>query len=120
MSHAVDVETKMKRSVLLTAAAIALGSQLALADSPAAPRRGGPPIEEIATTLGLDDTQKAAVTRILDDAHARMEAARNENMAQVDTELATVLTAEQLIQFKKLMQQGRHRGPPPGPPPSSN
>jgi hypothetical protein len=110
----------MKRSVLLTAAALAIGSQLALADTPGPPPRGGPPIDEIATTLGLDDTQKAEVTRILDAAHARMEAARKENMAQVDTELATVLTAEQLGQFKKLMQQGRHRGPPPGPPPSSN
>ena len=110
----------MKRTVFLTAAALAMGWQLVLADTPGKPQRGGPPIDEIATTLGLDDSQKAAVTRILDDAHARMEASRKENMAQVDSELATVLTAEQVSQFKKLMKQGRHRGPPPGPPSSSN
>ena len=110
----------MKRTALLTAAVLALGWQLVLADTPVKPRHGGPPIDEIAATLGLDDSQKAAVTRILDDAHARMEASRKENMAQVDSELATVLTAEQVSQFKTLMKQGRHRGPPPGPPSSSN
>lgn len=108
----------MKR-MILTAVALALVSPVALAD-PSMPPRGAPPIDEIATKLQLDDTQKAEVKRILDAAHQRMEAARKANMQQVDNELAAVLTVEQLTQFKKLMQEGRRRGPPPGPPPSSN
>ncbi len=109
------------RKTLLSAVALGLACQLALADTTTRPPRGGPPIDEIATQLGLNDYQKTEMKRIFDEAHARMEAQRKASMAQVDSELATVLTAEQLTEFKKLMQERRHdrRGPPPGPPPSN-
>jgi Spy/CpxP family protein refolding chaperone len=106
---------------LLSAVALGLACQLALADSTTGPHRRGPPVDEIATKLGLNDYQSAEMTRILEAAHARMEAERRASMAQVDAELANVLTAEQLAEFKKLMQERRRdrRGPPSDPPPSS-
>lgn len=109
------------RRTLLSAVALGLACQLALADPPAGPPRSGPPIDEIATRLGLNDYQKTEMKRIFDEAHARMEAERKASMAQVDAELANVLTAEQLAEFKKLMQERRRdrHGPPPAPPPSS-
>lgn len=109
------------RKTLLSAVVLGLAWQLALADSPAGPPRRGPPVEKIATELGLNDYQKTEMKRIFDEAHARMEAERKASMAQVDAELANVLTAEQLAEFKKLMQERRHdrRGPPSGPPPSN-
>lgn len=106
--------------MILTAVALALVSPIAMTDSSMPPPRGGPPIDEIATRLQLDETQKTEVKRILDAAHERMEAARKASMQQVDNELAAVLTAGQVAQFRKLMQESRRRGPPPGSRPSSN
>ena len=97
--------------------------------------RGGPPIERLAQDLGLDATQQAQVKQILDAQHTKMDAeraqyeasgtrpsreemhAKHEQMdAELDQQLSTVLTAEQLAKFKELR---RHRpmGPPPGAPP---
>jgi Spy/CpxP family protein refolding chaperone len=111
----------MMRKTLLSAVALGLACQLALADRPAGPPRGGPPVDQIATQLGLNDYQKAEMERIFGEAHARMEAERKASMAQVDAELANVLTAEQIAEFKKLMQERRRdrRGPPSDPPPST-
>lgn len=111
----------MKRTIL-AAAALGLASQLALADPAGAPPRRGPPVEEIATRLGLNDYQKTEMKRIFEEAHARMETARKASMEQADAELANVLTAEQLAELKKMRQErrGDRHGPPPGTPPSDN
>lgn len=69
--------------------------------------------------MGLDATQTAEVKRIMDAAHARIQAAVQASMEQADAELATVLTVEQVNEFKKLMQAARPHGPPPGSPPPS-
>lgn len=104
----------MKR--LIATFALMLAGATALAAPPGPP---GPPIEKIAAQMGLDATQTAEVKRIMDAAHARIQAAIQESMAQADVELATVLTVEQANEFKKLMQAARPHGPPPGSPPPS-
>jgi Spy/CpxP family protein refolding chaperone len=111
----------MKRTILV-AAALGLASQLALAEPGGAQPRRGPPVEEIATRLGLNDYQKTEMKRIFEEAHARMEAARKASMEQVDAELANVLTAEQLAEFKQMKQERRadRRGPPAATQPSDN
>jgi len=120
-----------------------LGAQAALAADPpgpppGGPPRGGPPIERIAQDLNLDETQKAEVKRILDAQRAKHEAAREQlrasgqppdretmraQMAQdeqeLETQLSTVLTPEQLTKFKQRQAERRqhmHEGPPPPPP----
>jgi len=128
----------MKRSAFLLAALAA--SALALADQPAGPPRGGPgragaPIERLAQDLGLDATQQVQVKQILDAQRAKMDAERAQSEAsgtrpprdemqarhaqmdaELDQQLSTVLTPEQLAKFQELR---RHRpmGPPPGAPP---
>ncbi len=110
------------RRTILAAAALGLACQVALAQPPDAPPRGGPPIDEIATRLGLNDYQKTEMKRILEEAHQRMEASRQASMQQVDTELANVLTAEQLAEFKQLRPERRrdHRAPSTRTPQSDN
>lgn len=99
----------MKRLITVTVALLLTGAA-ALGAPP------GPPIEKIAAQMGLDSTQTAEVKRIMDEAHMRIEAAVRESLAQADAELATVLTVDQLNEFKKLMQAARPHGPPPGSP----
>jgi Spy/CpxP family protein refolding chaperone len=103
-------------------ATLALVGGLALADGSRHGPGHGPPVAGISAKLGLDATQQAAIEKIFADAHERMETARRQSMQQVDTELATVLTADQLAEFKKLMSErrGHFRGPPPQPPASTN
>ena len=98
----------------LVAAAILL-----LADTTVLAAPPGPPTEKIASQLGLDSYQTAEVERIMKEARARIDAAARDSMAQADAELATVLTVEQLNEFKKLMQANRPHGRPPGSPPPS-
>ena len=105
----------MKTLIAMTAALLFTGSA-ALAAPPGPP---GPPVEKIAAQMGLDATQTAEVKRIMDAAHERIHAAVEASMAQADAELATVLTVEQINEFKKLMQAARPHGPPPGSPPPS-
>ena len=102
---------------LIAAVAALLAGSAALAAPPSG--RSGPPIERIAAQMGLDATQTAAVEQIMAAARERIDAAVKESMAQADAELATVLTVEQVNEFKKLMQASRPHGPPPGSPPPS-
>jgi len=75
----------------------------------------------LAEKLGLDETQESEVTRIMNDARARIDAAAKQSMAEADAELANVLTTEQFSEFQKLMKEARRRGPPPlDPSPSTN
>ena len=106
------------KALIAAVAALLVGST-ALAAPPSG--RSGPPIERIAAQMGLDATQTAAVEQIMAAARERIDAAVNESMAQADAELATVLTVEQVTEFKKLMKASRPHGPPPeSPPPSTD
>jgi len=108
----------MKRAPITAAtAALMMACTTAVAGPPFAPPR----IDQVVEKLGLDETQKSEVTRIMQEARARVDAAAKQSMDQADAELANVLTAEQLSEFKKLMQAARpHWPPPPDPSPSTN
>jgi Spy/CpxP family protein refolding chaperone len=122
----------------LALSAVLLATQLAFADPPAPPPRGGPPIDRIARDLGLDEGQKAEVKRIFEEMRAKREAQREQLKAsgqeptrelmqqyrqqqQSDLlqQLSGVLTAEQLQKFKQIQAARRehmHGGaPPPAP-----
>jgi len=109
---------------------------LAWADPPPGPPPGGPPgvppIERLTQDLGLDANQQAQVKLILDAQHAKMDAeraqfeasgtqptreemhAKHQQMdAELDSQLATVLTPEQLAKFQELRRH-RPKGPPGG------
>jgi Spy/CpxP family protein refolding chaperone len=129
----------MKRLTLALAATL-LTAQAALAQQFAGPplRDAGPPIEKIAQELGLDETQKAEVKRILEAERAKheseraqimssgvrptpeeMRAKRAEHDLELTQQLSGVLTADQLAKFKALQAQRRQmmrNGPPPPPP----
>jgi Spy/CpxP family protein refolding chaperone len=128
----------MKRLTLATAAAL-LVAQAALAQaqqfSGPPPRGAGPPIEKLATELGLDETQKAEVKKIFEAERAKHESERAQNMSsgvrptpeemrakmaendlELTQQLSGVLTADQLAKFKALQEQRRQQmrnGPPP-------
>jgi len=128
----------MKRLTL--ALSVMLLSASALAQQPPGPPpRGGPPVELLAKQLGLDDSQKSEVKRILEAERARHEADRAQFaasgqrpdpatmstiMQQRDAELVQalsgVLTADQLAKFQALQAERRERmkNGPPGPPPA--
>lgn len=116
----------MKKSPWVLSVLVAT-TGLVLAHPPDA-RHGGPPIDEIATELGLDDTQKSELQRIFDEQRAKMKEERaqlesagqrpsreemrakhEEKRAEMHQQLSTVLTAEQLAKFEKLMQERRSR-----------
>ena len=130
----------MKRITLGLSVAL-LVAQAALAQQPAdSPRvgmqRGGAPIERMAEELGLDETQKAEVERILKEQRARhgeerknyaasgqrptpeeMQSTRQRHQEEMTQALNGVLTAEQLEKFKALQAERRSHmrmGPPPG------
>jgi Spy/CpxP family protein refolding chaperone len=128
----------MKRSTLALSVVLC-AAQLALAQQPPGPppRGGGPRVEMMARQLGLDDTQKAEVKRILDEQRARHETERKQFEAtgqrptpeemratfqQHDQELVQalsgVLTPDQLTKFKA-MQAGRREHMRNGPPPAA-
>jgi hypothetical protein len=105
------------KPIAAIATAMALSCNLALAGPPDGQSRGGPPVERLKSELGLDDTQVAEVQKIFAAARTRMETARKENRAQMEADLANVLSAEQMTEFKQIMSEARerrrHRGPPP-------
>ena len=130
----------MKRSTFALSLVL-FTAQLALAQQPPSgppPRGGGQMIEMMASQLGLDDTQKAAVKRILDEQRAQHETERKQFEAtgqrptpeemratfqQHDQELiqalSAVLTPDQLTKFKAMQAERREHmrnGPPPAPP----
>ena len=109
-----------RRSPIIALLALACAPAFA-GPGPSGPPPGPPPIDWIAEKLGLDETQKSEVKRIMDETRARMDAAAKQSIAQADAELANVLTTEQLSEFKKLMKEARRHGPPPlDPSPSTN
>lgn len=126
---------------ILALPVVLLTAQLAFAQQPPAgppPHRGPPMIEMMARQLGLDDTQKAEVKRILDQQRAQHETERKQYEAtgqrptpeemrtmfeQHDQELiqalSGVLTPDQLTKLKAMQAERRdhmRRGPPPAPP----
>ncbi len=127
----------MKATVLVSSV-LSLAAAGASAEPPDSPPTGHrPPIERLASDLGLDESQKGEVERILEAQHAKMLAAREEAEAsgvrpsheemhkrreqmQQETleQLKPVLTEEQLQKFQSLMKE-RRRGPH-GPPPDES
>lgn len=127
------------KSLALTLVVAAAVASTALAEPPSGPPpgvRGGPPIERLATDLGLDENQKSEVKRILEDQRTRMDAERQqfeasgqrptrEEMrakhdamdAELRQQLSGVLTSEQLEKFDAIREQRRRQGPPQGAPP---
>ena len=113
----------------VTALALTLTGSLALAVPPGPPP--GPPMEEIAAELGLDAQQEDALERIFDEHHAQMVEERKlleasgqrpsrdelrvthqQAREDLEAQLSTVLTLEQLDAFRKLMDERRpRRGP---------
>jgi Spy/CpxP family protein refolding chaperone len=118
-----------------------LAAQAALAQQPGEParggmHRGGAPMERMAEELGLDDTQKAEVKRIVQEQRARnqaerknyaasgqrptreeMQATRQRHEEELTLALSSVLTAEQLEKFKAMHAERRghmRMGPPTG------
>ena len=82
------------------------------------PPPNGPPMDEIATAIGLKDAQRSSVQKILEQHHAAMmamhEAMRSKQDAleqQTHDSLAKVLTSEQLARFDQWHQS--HRPPSP-------
>lgn len=79
----------------------------------------GPPMDEIAMAVGLKDTQRAPLQKILEQHHAAMmamhDAMRGKEEAlekQTHDSLARVLTPQQLARFEQW--HATHRPPPPG------
>lgn len=105
---------------IVAAGAMALACNLALAGPPDGQRRPGPPMEKLTAELDLDDTQAAEVRKIFAAAESRMQAARQENRTQLEADLANVLSAEQMTEFKQIMADARKQRRHPGPPPSDD
>jgi len=92
--------------------------------------RGGPNIDQLATTLKLDDATKARVKPILDAQQKKMsdlradtsvsQEDRRTKMQAIRTDMATqmkaVLTAEQFDQWQKMSQPRQRRAAPPAAP----
>ena len=127
----------MKRMTIVLSTVI-LAAQAALAQQPPGPPRGGPPVEQMARELGLDDTRKAEVKRIFEEQRAKREAERQQLVSsgerpspetmrtmrerheqELMQALSGVLTTEQLTKFRQLQAERRQnmRGGPPAPPP---
>ncbi|HEY2344329.1 MAG TPA: hypothetical protein VGH80_00450 [Xanthomonadaceae bacterium] len=102
---------------LMCCTLLCLAIQAAVAQDRMPPR--GPPMDEIAAAVGLKDSQRAPVEKILEQHHAAMmalhEAMRGKQDAlekQARDSLARVLTPEQLARFEQW--HATHRPPPPG------
>jgi hypothetical protein len=86
------------------------------------PQPKGPPMDEIASAVGLKDTQRAPVQAALEQHHAAMmalhDAMRSKHDAldqQLHANLAKVLTPDQLTRFESWQQTHRPPPPPDGP-----
>jgi hypothetical protein len=107
---------------------------------PAGAPRGGPPFEQIAKALDLDENQKPEVKRILEEQRAKREAEREKVMASGQRpsreemqarmqaadaalleQLKGVLRTDQLEKWQQMQEERRQHmrmGPPPGAPPA--
>src|SRR5262245_6769575 len=130
------IQGEVMKRLTFTLATLVLAAHAAFAQAPPGPPRGGPPIDRIASELGLNDTQKEEVRKIFEAQRTKHEAEREQYRAagsrpspaemktlleQHDQELyqqlSGVLTADQLAKLKQLQADRRehmHRGPPPG------
>lgn len=108
------------KSLICALAATLLLVQAGCAQAPHH-RYGQPSIDQLASELNLNATQKTQVQQILDDERAQREQLQNSGedrrqiMQQVRSDLITkmsaVLTPDQLQQFEQMQQQqGRHHG----------
>ena len=101
---------KPSRTLLLS---LLLSSSTAFAQMPpGAP----PPRVDIAAVLNLDATRAEQVKAIMQATHQKMEVVRAQMEAirrDTDTQLAAVLTADELEKLRAAMPKPPHRGPPP-------
>ena len=125
----------------LFAGSAALQAQNATNPPPAGPppagargMRGGSNIEQLATTLKLDDATKAKVKTILDDQQKKIAALRADTtLPQADLrtkmqairddttkQMKAVLTADQFDQWQKMSQMRQRRAAPPAAPAAAN
>ncbi|HTD28877.1 MAG TPA: periplasmic heavy metal sensor [Xanthomonadaceae bacterium] len=107
----------MLRRLTFTCSALILLAACAGAQDRGPPPKG-PPMNEIASAVGLKDAQRAAVQAALEQHHAAMmalhDSMRSKHDAldqQLHTSLAKVLTPDQLTRFDSW--QKTHRPPPP-------
>jgi protein CpxP len=116
-------------------------AQLAFAQQPPPgppPQGGGPRVEMLAQRLGLDDTQKAHVKKILEQQRAQAQTERKQFEAtgqrptpeemratferhdqELTQALSAVLTPDQLTKFEAMQAERREHmrhGPPPAAP----
>lgn len=102
----------MKIVIRSLLASTALLSATAFAQMPPAP----PPRVDIAALLNLDATRAEQVRSIMRSTHQKMEVVRAQMEAirkETDTQLAAVLTPEELEKLHASMPKPPHRGPPP-------
>lgn len=92
--------------------------------------RGAPNIDQIATTLNLDDATKAKVKSIMDAQQQKLRDLRADTtLSQADrrtkiqairedttTQMKAVLTADQFDQWQKMSGSRQRRAAPPGAP----
>ena len=103
---------KSARPLLL---ALLVTSTAALAQHPPP---GPPPRVDIAKVLNLDATRAEQVKAIMQATHQKMEVVRAQMEAirrDTDTQLAAVLTPDELEKLHAAMPKPPHRGPPPPP-----
>ena len=83
----------------------------AMAQTPPGPQRA-----DIVALLNLDATRAEKVRAIMQSTHQKMEAVRAQMEAirkETDTQLAAVLTPEELQKLRAAMPRPPRRGPPP-------
>ena len=77
---------------------------------------GPPPRVDIAALLNLDATRAEQVRAIMRSTHQKMEVVRAQREAihrETETQLAAVLTPEEIEKMRAAMPKPPHRGPPP-------
>jgi hypothetical protein len=83
----------------------------AMAQTPPGPQR-----VDVVALLNLDATRAEQVRAIMRSTHQKMEVVRAQMEAirkETDTQLAAVLTPEELEKMRAAMPKPPHRGPPP-------
>ncbi|HUN71223.1 MAG TPA: hypothetical protein VMU52_02845 [Steroidobacteraceae bacterium] len=107
----------MRPLICVLAATALLVLQSGCAQQPYRHHGGPPSIDQLATELDLNATQKTQVAQILDDEHAQREQLRSSGagrdqmqalQSDLISKLSAVLTPDQLQKFEQLEQQGRH------------
>ena len=105
----------MTRARFLLTAALLAGTPT-LAQMPPGPHPGGPPPRvDIVAVLGLDATRAEQVRAIMQSTHQKMEVVRSQMETirrETDTQLAAVLTPDELEKLRAAMPKPPRRPAP--------